>query len=192
MFFEIASGRVASDPVTRENDPTCAVQNVTDTDTGYAFDCPYYDWREAVFDSSQFFMPLSACNDSSLYPLTVDGGNNRTLRGEFDPEEADFRWEGKFLGAFLPDPLKSASVSPESSMSGNSTVQGSFTARFRGRVDKEHSFEMIVERGSDVSWVEDEERLDEQTFCPEGSGVSVRSGGMLAMLAVVAIYIIAT
>ena len=59
-------------------------------------------------------------------------------------------------------------------------------------MDEEHSFEMIVERGSDVSWVEDEERLDKQTFCPEGSGVLVRSGGMLAMLAVVAIHIIAT
>lgn len=194
MFFEIAGGRLASDPVTRDNSPTCAVQNVTDTDTGYAFDC-LYDARgeeSLVRDTSQFFMPLSACNGSTLYPLTVEGANNRTLRGEFDPEEADLRWEGDFLGMFLPDLLKGASVSSESWMLENSTLQGSFTARFRGRADEEHSFKMIVERGSDVSWEEEEDRLDEQTFCPEGSGVSVRSGGMLAMLAVAAIHIIAT
>ena len=93
---------------------------------------------------------------------------------------------------FLPDPLKSESISYESEISGDSALQGSFTARFRGKVDKEHSFEMSVERGSDVSWVEDEERLDEQTFCPEGAGVSVRSSGMLALLAIIAIHIIAT
>ena len=94
------------------------------------------------------------------------------------------------MGAFLPGPFKGGSVPyPDTD---DPTLQGRFTARFRGRVDKEHSFEMNVERGSHVSWVEDQERLDEQTFCPEGSGVSVRSGGMLAMLAVVAMYVIAT
>lgn len=200
-FFEIGDAKLTWEPM-RENHPSCEVHNVTDTDTGYAFDCLYNSRNEFDFDlgyelkfpleweRSQFFMPLSACNDSSLYPLTVGRGYNRTLRGEFDPEEADLRWEGDFLGAFFPGPFKSGSALYLDS--DDATLQGRFTVRFRGRVDKEHSFEMNVERGSHVSWVEDQERLDEQTFCPEGAGVSVRSGGMFAMLAVVAMYVIAT
>ena len=195
LFFEVAGGQIPSDPITRENNPTCAVQNVTHTDNGYAFECRHsaQDERPRMYDSSQFFMPLSACNDSSLYPLTAEVGENRTLTGEFDPERADFRWEGDFFGEFLPESLKSGDVSTGGLLlpGDDPVLQGSFTARFRGRVDEEHSFELVVERGSNVSWVEDQERLDEQTFCPEGSGVSVRGGGMFAMLAVVGMHVVA-
>lgn len=195
-FFSRAHGQLPSDPVTRSYTPTCLVQNVTDTDGGYAFDCRYPDPGEVAGvtrDSSQFFMPLNACNDSSLYPLTVERDGNRTLRGEFDPTKADLTWEGEFAGLFLPDPLQSGDVYLETSLGeDDDALRGTFKARFRGRVDEEHSFEMVVERGEDVTWMEDDERLEEQTFCRGSSGVLVPGGGMLAMLAIVVVHFVAT
>ncbi|EEU33372.1 uncharacterized protein NECHADRAFT_89545 [Fusarium vanettenii 77-13-4] len=146
------------------NSPSCDVGNITSTNSGYGFTCQYGNLFGFDDDHSSFLVPLKACNDSdpgAAYPFTAYKDDNTLLRGEFGPESADFSWAGGFHGRF------SGSGEGVRDIYFIDTIDhiGNFTLRFKGSVDAEHSHQMAVKNGGNVSWVEDEAKLEANTFC---------------------------
>ncbi|KAH8661721.1 hypothetical protein BGZ61DRAFT_539544 [Ilyonectria robusta] len=174
MFRELEIGRLPSANVTRSNLPTCEVGNITNTDSGYSFTCQYGIEPRTFEDPSQFSVPLSACNDSRTYPFTAQNDGSTLLRGTFNPDSADFSWDGSFIGAFQPYAIKSGFPFNTAREEPDEYQYGNFTVRFRGSVDAEHSHEMVVSSNRNVSWVEDAEKEEAATFCSASLAVNLR------------------
>ncbi|KAL9561798.1 hypothetical protein ACKAV7_014060 [Fusarium commune] len=137
------------------------VQEVTSTDDGYEFECVYDGLGVyRATDSSQFTAPMT--NSSGRNPLVAEPGNNTTLSGSFDPNSAKFEWRGPFnafAGSFGQDSMRKSYTNERNYMSEDKAPYvGEFIVRFHGKVDLEHSHEMVVESRRDVSWDKDKEK----------------------------------
>lgn len=171
-YKEVMYGLDPSDTVSRSN-PTCRVQNVTNTDNGYQFECAYDGLGVyRATDSSQFSSPVLNSNGSNH--LVVEPANNTMLSGSFDPQSAEFQWKGPFhafAGTFGKDSLRKSYSTDRNRINEDETAYtGDFTVLFRGTVDLEHSHEMVVKSGRDVSWDKDEEKVKNITYCSAASG----------------------
>ncbi|KAJ4029924.1 hypothetical protein NW753_013535 [Fusarium oxysporum] len=171
-YNEFMYGLDPSDTVSRSN-PTCRVQDVTSTDDGYEFDCAYDGLGVyRATDSSQFTAPIHNSNGSN--PLVVEPANNTLLSGSFDPRSAEFQWRGPFhafAGSFGQDSMRKSYTPERNYITGDEAAYtGNFTVRFIGTVDLEHSHEMVVKSGRDVSWDKDEEKVKNITYCSAASG----------------------
>jgi hypothetical protein len=171
-YNEFMYGLDPSDTVSRSN-PTCRVQDVTSTDDGYEFDCAYDGLGvNRATDSSQFTAPIHNSNGSN--PLVVEPANNTLLSGSFNPRSAEFQWRGPFhafAGSFGQDSMRKSYTPERNYITGDEAAYtGNFTVRFIGTVDLEHSHEMVVKSGRDVSWDKDEEKVKNITYCSAASG----------------------
>ncbi|RBR04370.1 hypothetical protein FVER53590_00110 [Fusarium verticillioides] len=171
-YEEVMYGLDPSDTVSRSN-PTCRVQNVTNTDNGYQFECAYDGLGVyRATDSSQFSSPVLNSNGSNH--LLVEPANNTMLSGSFDPQSAEFQWKGPFhafAGTFGKDSIRKSYSTDRNRINEDETAYtGDFTVLFRGTVDLEHSHEMVVKNGRDVSWDKDKEKVKNITYCSAASG----------------------
>ncbi|KAM6515612.1 hypothetical protein FALCPG4_013831 [Fusarium falciforme] len=172
QYNEVTYGLNPSDTVSRNN-PTCRVQEVTSTDDGYGFECVYDGLGVyRATDSSQFTAPMT--NSSGRNHLVVEPGNNTMLTGSFDPNSAEFEWRGPFnafAGSFGQDSMRKSYTNERNYISEDKAPYiGEFIVRFHGKVDVEHSHEMVVESGRDVSWDKDEEKIQDVTYCSAAPG----------------------
>ncbi|KFX88880.1 hypothetical protein V490_07362 [Pseudogymnoascus sp. VKM F-3557] len=159
--------------------PVCGVDNVTiNPASGYNFTCHYTD--ELTSDYSQFSLPISACNDSNTAPFIAtnkyDYYHKGILRGTFNETYADFEWYSAFFGGFTTDPIRqwnSSRYLNDNWTGHRSRHSGSFTMKFKGGVDAEHSHKMVLGPGSNISWVEDVNKTKVNTFCAAALGVGV-------------------
>lgn len=171
---EVTYGLSSSDTVSRNN-PTCRVQDVTNTDDGYEFECAYDGLGVyRATDSSQFIAPMT--NSSGKNPLVVEPGNNTMLSGSFNPNSAELEWKGPFnafTGSFGQDSMRNSYTNERNYISTDGPpYTGKFVVRFYGKTDAEHSYDMVVESGRNVSWAKDEEKIQEITFCSAALGGS--------------------
>lgn len=152
--------------------PTCEVANTNiSTASSYNFICYY---REDLFDSSQFSLPISTCNHPNTEPFVARNGRNLdgnrdTLRGTFNEKSADFEWISKFYGCFTADPLKQRSTYY---CSDGVEETGTFTMKFKGNVDAENSHQMVLGPGNNISWVEDMKKTNVTNFCAPALNVT--------------------
>lgn len=171
-YNEVMYGLNPSDTVSRNN-PTCRVQDVTSTDDGYEFECVYDGLGVyRATDSSQFTAPMT--NSSGRNPLLVEPGNNTMLFGSFDPNSAEFEWRGPFnafAGSFGQDSMRKSYTTERNHISEDKApYMGEFIVRFHGKVDLEHSHEMVVKSGRDVSWDKNEAKIQNVTYCSAALG----------------------
>ncbi|KAI7759564.1 hypothetical protein LZL87_013509 [Fusarium oxysporum] len=80
----------------------------------------------------------------------------------FDPNSAKFEWRGPFkafAGSFGQDSMRKSYTNERNYISEDKAPYvGEFIVRFHGKVDLEHSHEMVVESRRDVSWDKDKEK----------------------------------
>jgi hypothetical protein len=99
-------------------------------------------------DLSEFSIPISACNDSTASPFIARNGNHTIMHSWFEKTWAEFKWEGQFDSEFDAGAIRQYnSSSYAKSGSGN----GTFTIRFKGNVDPEHSHTMLFGMGNEVN-----------------------------------------
>lgn len=193
--------RSLDQPVDRLDSPTCRVTNVTRQDGAYNFACDYAH-PDTSTDLGRWMMPMSVCNGSRTSPLAVQMAPSipsapgvysdpspsvvqNLLLGSFDADEADFRWEGTFRADFVPfgDDQRGESWNDED----EELYYGHFEALFRGRIDRENGYEMNSRSRQKVTWVEDNDKLKAQHYCPGSGagGLSLPSGTVFMAVAAV-------
>ncbi|KFY87105.1 hypothetical protein V500_07188 [Pseudogymnoascus sp. VKM F-4518 (FW-2643)] len=164
--------------------PNCKVSNATiSAASGYNFTCPYRG--EPFSDDSQFSLPISACNATNTAPFiagirrgyyTYKMRSSSSLRGTFNEKSADFEWDLGFSGAFTTDPIRQWNSSTYLDIVGGVRPDwqtGIFTMKFKGNVDNEHSHQMVLGPGSNLSWVEDVDKTKDNTFCAAALNVTL-------------------
>lgn len=108
--------------------------------------------------------------------------------GTFNEKSAVFEWHSAFHGGFNTDPIRQRNSSQYLSEVGpGNTVRhgGTFTVKFKGKVDAEHSHQMVLGPGSNIVWVEDVNKTKVNTFCAVALGVSLHISTGLAFAMIV-------
>lgn len=172
--------------------PVCEVGDATiSAASGYNFTCHYSS--DLNSDYSQFSLPISGCNDSNTAPFIATNAadyRKSNLRGTFNETSADFEWHSAFYGGFTTDPIRQWNSSRYLSEVGRGNTVwhgGTFTMKFKGSVDAEHSHQMVLGPGSNIAWVEDVNKTKVNTFCAAALGVSLHTSTCV-VAAVIAVW----
>ena len=177
FFRQFEGGKFPGDNRTGPHSPTCKMGNYSTIASGLGFTCQYdrlsLNHTLLAPDVSKFSIPLDSCGGTSSQPFRAQNYAGTLLQGNFSPDAADLTWNGQFKGSF--------------GSSKGDFLYGSFSIRFKGSVDREHSHEMNLGPDGDksVHWVENRTLIEENTFCAARSaGNTIRAASARATFVV--------